>query len=134
MKKNYYEVLGINMNATLKEIKHAFKTAALKWHPDKNKNAEAEEKMKEINEAYIWLLKNYKSSGHTRNHNPTSSENWRSHYEESRSYGNKEEWKNPYENFRYAFGSKEFEAYFDENLKAYYACKITDEQYLNNMM
>jgi len=51
--KDYYEVLGIDKSASDDEIKKAFKKAALKYHPDRNQgNAEAEEKFKEINEAY----------------------------------------------------------------------------------
>ena len=53
-KRDYYEVLGINKNATLDEIEKARKKLVKKWHPDLNPNnkEEAEKKMKEINEAY----------------------------------------------------------------------------------
>lgn len=52
-KRDYYEVLGVNKNATLDEIKKAYRKLALKYHPDKNKNdKEAEEKFKEATEAY----------------------------------------------------------------------------------
>lgn len=51
--KDYYEVLGVDKNASEEDIKRAFKKAALKYHPDRNPdNKEAEEKFKEINEAY----------------------------------------------------------------------------------
>lgn len=51
--KDYYEVLGLEKGASDEEIKKAFKKQALKYHPDRNQgNAEAEEKFKEINEAY----------------------------------------------------------------------------------
>ncbi|RWS23009.1 dnaJ protein 1-like protein [Leptotrombidium deliense] len=52
MGKDYYKVLGITKNATDEEIKKAYKKMALKYHPDKNKSPEAEEKFKEIAEAY----------------------------------------------------------------------------------
>lgn len=52
MKKDYYEILGVSRNASLDEIKKAYRRLALKWHPDRNKSPEAEEKFKEINEAY----------------------------------------------------------------------------------
>lgn len=53
MKRDYYEVLGISKTASADEIKSAYRKLALKYHPDKNQgNKEAEEKFKEINEAY----------------------------------------------------------------------------------
>lgn len=52
-KRDYYEVLGIDKNATEQEIKKAFRQSAKKYHPDLNPdNKEAEQKFKEINEAY----------------------------------------------------------------------------------
>jgi curved DNA-binding protein len=51
--KNYYQILGIDRNASQEEIKIAYRKAALKFHPDRNPNdILAEEKFKEINEAY----------------------------------------------------------------------------------
>jgi len=53
-KRDYYEILGITKSATAADIKAAYRKLALQWHPDKNadKKQEAEEKFKEINEAY----------------------------------------------------------------------------------
>ena len=51
-KRDYYDVLGINRNASEQEIKKAYRSLAKKYHPDVNKEAGAEEKFKEINEAY----------------------------------------------------------------------------------
>ena len=52
MGKDYYKILGINKNANDDEIKKAYRKMALKYHPDKNKSPGAEEKFKEIAEAY----------------------------------------------------------------------------------
>jgi curved DNA-binding protein len=54
--KDYYAVLGVNKNAGEQEIKKAYKKLAVKFHPDKNPgNKNAEEKFKEISEAYTVL-------------------------------------------------------------------------------
>ncbi|MCF2139802.1 MAG: molecular chaperone DnaJ [Candidatus Lokiarchaeota archaeon] len=54
-KRDYYEVLGVDRSASSDEIKRAFRKLAMKWHPDRNKSPEAQEKFKEINEAYMVL-------------------------------------------------------------------------------
>ncbi|HBH1935788.1 TPA: DnaJ domain-containing protein, partial [Clostridioides difficile] len=52
-KRDYYEVLGISKGAEAQEIKKAYRKLAMKYHPDRNPgDKEAEEKFKEINEAY----------------------------------------------------------------------------------
>jgi molecular chaperone DnaJ len=51
-KRDYYEILGLKKGAEKEEIKKAYRKLALKYHPDKNKSADAEEKFKEISEAY----------------------------------------------------------------------------------
>jgi len=53
-KKDYYKVLGVNKNADENTIKKAYRSLAMKYHPDRNqgREKEANEKFKEINEAY----------------------------------------------------------------------------------
>ena len=50
--RDYYETLGVGRNASDDEIKAAFRKLARQYHPDVNKEPDAEEKFKEINEAY----------------------------------------------------------------------------------
>lgn len=52
MGKDFYKILGIQKGANDDEIKKAYRKLALKYHPDKNKSAGAEERFKEIAEAY----------------------------------------------------------------------------------
>ena len=56
-KKDYYEVLGVPKDATEEQIRKAYKKLAIRWHPDKNPDnrKQAEEKFKEIGEAYSVL-------------------------------------------------------------------------------
>lgn len=51
-KRDYYEVLGLSKGASDQEIKKAYRSLAKKYHPDMNKEPGAEEKFKEVNEAY----------------------------------------------------------------------------------
>jgi len=51
-KRDFYEVLGVNKSASAEELKKAYRQLALKYHPDRNKAADAAEKFKEISEAY----------------------------------------------------------------------------------
>jgi len=52
MGKDYYKILGVEKGAGEEEVKKAYRKMALKFHPDKNKEPDAEEKFKEIAEAY----------------------------------------------------------------------------------
>jgi molecular chaperone DnaJ len=54
-KRDYYEVLGVQRDASKEDIKNAYRKLALKYHPDRNKSPDAEEKFKEISEAYAVL-------------------------------------------------------------------------------
>jgi len=54
-KRDYYEVLGVGRDASKEQIKEAYRKLALQYHPDRNKAPDAEEKFKEISEAYAIL-------------------------------------------------------------------------------
>lgn len=58
MNEKYYTILNINPGASKDDIKKAYYKLALKYHPDKNKEPDAEEKFKEISEAYEKLYNN----------------------------------------------------------------------------
>jgi len=52
-KRDFYDVLGVSRNATADELKKAYRTLAKKYHPDQNQgDKEAEQRFKELNEAY----------------------------------------------------------------------------------
>jgi len=54
-KRDYYDILGLDRNAAKKDIKKAYRKLAMKYHPDVSKEKDAEEKFKEISEAYAVL-------------------------------------------------------------------------------
>lgn len=62
--KNYYDILGVNKNASDDEIKKAYRNLARKYHPDINKEKDAEAKFKEISQAYEILGDSQKKSNY----------------------------------------------------------------------
>jgi len=64
-KRDYYEVLGVGRNASGEEMKRAYRKLAIKFHPDKNPDdPHAEEKFKEIGEAYDVLMDDQKRAAY----------------------------------------------------------------------
>ena len=63
---DYYEVLGVSRQDSEEEIRKAFRRKAMEYHPDRNKNPDAEEKFKEINEAYQVLSDSTKRAQYDR--------------------------------------------------------------------
>src|SRR3989339_576356 len=64
MKKDFYDTLGVSKGADKDEIKSAYRKLAMQNHPDRNKSPDAEEKFKEINEAYEVLSNDQKKSAY----------------------------------------------------------------------
>ncbi len=64
--RDYYEILGVQRGAGQDEIKSAFRNLARQYHPDVNKSADAEERFKEINEAYAVLSDQEKRAAYDR--------------------------------------------------------------------
>lgn len=62
----YYKILGLNENASLSEVKKAYRRLAMKYHPDRNNSEEAEEKFKEIKNAYE-IITNKNTNNNNRN-------------------------------------------------------------------
>ncbi len=64
--RDYYEILGVQRTASNEELKTAFRRLARQYHPDVNKSADAEERFKEINEAYAVLSDPQKRAAYDR--------------------------------------------------------------------
>ena len=92
-KRDYYEILGISKSASATEIKKAYRKAAVEHHPDKNPDdPQAEERFKEVGEAYEILCNEEKRAAYDRvGHAAFSGGGQRSH--------------DPFDLFREVFGS-----------------------------
>lgn len=66
MAKDFYEILGVSKTASADEMKKAYRKLAMQYHPDRNKEPDAEDKLKEINQAYDVLKDPQKRSAYDR--------------------------------------------------------------------
>ena len=98
--KSYYEILGIEVNASEAEIKRAFRALALKYHPDQNSHPYAREHFQEIRQAYETLINPQKRflydrkhgfNGHQKNNKKRSNESRTSFHS-----GNFNKWNDAY--------------------------------------
>ena len=65
-KQDYYEILGISKEASEEDVRKSFRKKALEFHPDRNKDPGAEQKFKEVNEAYQILMDSEKRARYDR--------------------------------------------------------------------
>jgi molecular chaperone DnaJ len=91
--QNPYEILGVKEGASKEEIKKAYREAAKKYHPDQYGNNPlkdlAEEKMRELNEAYEYLMKNTSDySSRSSSSSSYSSSNYNTNYSTNNDYNN----------------------------------------------
>ena len=72
MFKDYYKILGVSQFASDYDIKVAYRSMSIKWHPDKNQGADAISMMQDINEAYAILKDKTKRERYDREYNKFS--------------------------------------------------------------
>jgi len=115
--KDYYQILGINKDAGLEQIKAAYRKLALEYHPDRNKeNPEAAQKMKEINEAYAVLSDPQKRKEYDalwENYGSYASQRFRESYSEEDIFRGSDI-DQIFEQMARAFGFRNFEEIFKE--------------------
>jgi curved DNA-binding protein len=104
MNKDYYEILGLPKSATVEEITKAYRRLAMKYHPDRNKDAGAEEKFKEIKEAYEQLSDPKKKAAADQAHSYT--------YKKRQYEKEKEESDYWYYDFKKDFDTDKYDDYF----------------------
>ncbi|MGX7585938.1 DnaJ domain-containing protein [Candidatus Vidania fulgoroideorum] len=102
MLSKYYKILGLNENASLHEVKKAYRRLAMKYHPDRNKEENSEKKFKEVKEAYERIINKNNVNDDLRNEEE---------YEDSQKYGGEggsSEFDDIFRNF-FGGGSYEYE-------------------------
>lgn len=107
---SYYEILGIERNATLEDVKKAYRKLALRWHPDKNpgNREEAERRFKEIAQAYEVLSDAHKRSRYDNGYSAAAGR-----YSTAQDFNFK--FRDADEIFKEFFGGKDpFEAFFGD--------------------
>ncbi|GAB6029915.1 DnaJ sub B member 9 [Chamberlinius hualienensis] len=123
--KDYYEILGVSRDATDRQIKKAFHKLATKYHPDKNKEKTAEEKFREIAQAYEILSDSEKRKQYDRfgesafnNNGGAQQQPFSFDFNEffkgfDEGFGNPHHFGNERNNFRFSFGGDD-DGFFDD--------------------
>ena len=106
-KKGYYEILGISKNADASDIKRAYRRLAVKFHPDKNPgNKEAEERFKEVSEAYDVLMNPERRAAYDRYGHAA--------FQQEASFQGKTGFHDPFDIFREVFGGESGGGIFEQ--------------------
>lgn len=115
--KDYYEILGVNESADLKEIKKVYRKLALKYHPDKSPEPGAEEKFKEVVEAFEVLKNSTK----------------RAEYDDLRRYGSStSEGFDPPPDWQSASGNNQYRANDHKDFSEFFNAFFADRANNNN--
>lgn len=115
--KDYYQILGVDRNATQQQIKKAYRGLALKYHPDRNKNnLGAADRMKEVNESYAVLSdpeKRKRYDGLRHMYGSSAYERFRQNYSEQDIFRGSDI-QQVFEEISKAFGFRNFDEVFKE--------------------
>jgi DnaJ-class molecular chaperone len=115
--KDYYQILGVDKNATSKQIKEAYRNLAFTYHPDRNKESpEAADKMKIINEAYAVLSspgKRHEYDGLRQRFGSSAYSRFRNNYSEQDIFSGSDI-NHVFEEMANAFGFRSFDDIFKE--------------------
>ncbi|KAI3388096.1 hypothetical protein SNEBB_000548 [Seison nebaliae] len=123
--EDYYKLLGVKRDATKNEIKKAFRKKALHYHPDKNKEKDAEEKFREIAEAYEILSNEEKRRIYDMG--GSGAEDLHNHFDHE-SFN----MKDFFSNFDFAFKSH-FNSHFKEHMKNTQKAGFAADDFFNGM-
>lgn len=123
-KIDYYELLGVKRDATSEEIKKAYRKQAKKWHPDINKDKDAHNISKKLNEAKEILLDESKRQKYDAYLQETEKNKYNPKYKETKEYSETKETNNHETSSSYTEETYTKWQYFNSYLKYYNASKL----------
>jgi len=112
--KNYYKILGLEKRASQEDIKKAYRKLAFKYHPDKNKDADAIEKFREITEAYEVLIDPQKRAHYDKMYQNYFEQKIENTQEEKTEYNKKDSCYKEWEEYGYQKAQEYSSISFDE--------------------